>query len=215
MKSRTKRLKADAASQMNLIVHTVICVFMALTMAGCSQEAADSAKKAGDAAKDAAQNTGETVKGAAEKTGEVVSEGTKKTAEMAQEAGKKLSEGYAAASEKAAATLEGIDGGGEMMTKVKDFFSTAQKTLSGITNKESAQAAVAKLGDLNGMVDSISEMTGKLPEEAQAAVGSMMASGMAMLNALAEKVNAMPGVSDVIKPKLDELMEKLKDLSGN
>ena len=185
------------------IVPTLLCSLLAFVNLGCTQEAGKALDKAEEAVADAAEETGDAVGDAAESAGD-----------LANEAGEKLSEGFSAAAEKAASALEGIDGGGEMLTQVKEFFGSAQETLKGITNKESAEAAVSKLGDLDGAIAKISEMAGKLPESAQAAIGPMIAAGTAQLKALIEKVNAIPGVSDVIKPKLTELMDKLKGLSG-
>ncbi len=201
------------------VVSTLVCSLLAIVNLGCSQEAEDALDKAGEAVTDAAEETGGVVKEAAEDAGEAVGEAvgeaTESAGELAKEAGDKLSAGFSAAAEKAASALEGVDGGSELLTQVKEFFSSAQETLKGITNKESAEAAVSKLGDLDRAIAKIGDMMGKLPESAQASIGPMIAAGTAQLKALIEKVEEIPGVRDVIQPKLAELMDKLKSMSGN
>ena len=193
---------------------TVACATIVLGLAGCQEGTAPSMKEAGDAVKETAKETGDAVKGAAESTSEAVGEAAESAGEAAKEAGAKLSEGFAAATDKAATALKGIDGGGELLTKVKDFFSSAQETLKGITNKESAEGAAEKLGDLEGTLEKIGETTAEMPEEARMAIAAMIEQGTAHLKALMEKLSERPEVREVIKPKWDALMEKLKSMSG-
>ncbi|TWU05295.1 hypothetical protein CA54_59830 [Symmachiella macrocystis] len=196
------------------VVSTLVCSLIAVVNLGCSQEAGDALDKAGEAVSDAAEETGGVVKDAAEDAGEAVGDATESAGELAKEAGDKLSAGFSAAADKAASALEGVDGGSEVLTQIKGFFSSAQETLKGITNKESAEAAVSKLGDLDGAAAKISDMVGKLPESAQTSIGPMIAAGIAQLKALIEKIEAIPGVSDVIQPKLTAFMDKMKSMSG-
>ena len=157
---------------------------------GCSQ-----AEQAGESAKEVVSKAGETVNDAAKDVGD------------------KLSEGFSAAAEKASSAMEGIDGGAEILTKVKDLFGSAQTTLSGITDKVSAEAATSKLSELNGAVDSLGKLVGDLPAEAKSALGSLIDQGVQQLKSLVEKVVALPGISDVIKPKMDEIINKLTALT--
>jgi len=151
----------------------------------------------------------------AEKAGEAVKDAANEAGEKVGEAGEKLSDGFSEAVEKASSALKDIDGGSEILTKAKDFFASAQTTIKGITDKASAEAAMTKLGDLDGAIDSLGEMAGKLPETAKTALSSVIDQGIKQLNALVEKIKEMPGVSDVIKPKMDELIEKLRGMLGS
>jgi hypothetical protein len=117
--------------------------------------------------------------------------------------------------EKASAALQNVEGGGELMTKLKDLFGSATDSLKGVTDKASAEAAASKLDVLSGSVDGILAMIGKLPEEARTAVRGLVTEGMGGLRAMAEKVLAMPEVKDSLQPALDKLMEKLKGISGS
>ena len=151
----------------------------------------------------------------AEKAGEVVKEAANEAGEKVSEAGEKISDGFSDAVETASAALKDIDGGSEILTKAKDVFASAQTTLKGITDKASAEAAMAKLGDLDGAIDSLGELTGKLPETAKTALGGVIDQGVEQLKALFDKMKDMPGVSDVIKPRMDALIEKLSGMIGS
>jgi hypothetical protein len=172
----------------------ILIVAPVLFPAGCNQ-----AEQAGETAKEVVSQAGETVNDAAK--------------DAAKDVGDKLSEGFSAAAEKASSALEGIDGGAEILTKVKDLFGSAQTTLSGVTDKVSAEAATSKLSELNGAVDSLGNLIGKLPAQAKSALGGVIDQGVQQLESLVEKVVALPGISDVIKPKMDEIIKKLKALT--
>jgi len=181
---------------------SVLGLALLLSLSGCSQEAADSAKEA-------VEKTGEAVKKTAEDAEEAVSEGAEEAGKMAEEAGEKLSEGFNAATNKASEALEGVEGGSELLANMKEFFSSAKETLQGIADNESTEKALSKLGDLDGMAESLSESISELPGEAKTAVDGAMASGAKMLKALIEKIKAMPSVEPTVKAKLDQLSEKL------
>lgn len=132
----------------------------------------------------------------------------------AQNAKKAAEEGLGTVTEKAQAALKDVEGGNKILDKVKELFASATTVLGAVKDKATAETAATKLGELETSADSIGEMTSKLPEGAKTAVGNVIGNGLASLKTLAQKVTAMPGVSDVIKPKLDALMAKLSALTG-
>jgi hypothetical protein len=110
---------------------------------------------------------------------------------------------------KAKDALASVEGGPEMLKNVSDAFSKITEAIKGVTDKDSAAAALPKL---NGLADSFGGMTdmfGKLPDGAKTAVAGVFTSAIAELKPLLEKVMALPGVEAVIKPAIDALMEKL------
>jgi ABC-type transporter Mla subunit MlaD len=165
---------------------------------GAQDAASDAVEKTQDVASEAADQAGQALQGAKDAAGEA-----------GQQAGDKLSEGFAAAAAKASSALEGIEGGAEMVAKIKDFFGSAQTALQGVRDPDSAQAALAKL---NSGADGLSAMSGKLPEEARSAIVPLIEQGLAQLKPLIEKVAAMPNIGE-LKPQLDALSEKLAALS--
>jgi hypothetical protein len=182
----------------------------AMLAAGCTQateEMEGAAGAAAEAASDAVTEAGTATSNAAESVAEAAGTAVESAKEGVQE-------GMAALTEKASAALAGIEGGPELLKKVTGFFDSAQEAVRGIKDTETAKAATAKLTELEGSIEGMSASMSKLPAEAKTALGGVIESGTAALKALVEKALAIPGVQDVIKPKLDEVMQKLAALSG-
>ena len=110
--------------------------------------------------------------------------------------------------------LKGVPGGQELVTKVTDLFGAATKSLQAVTDVDSAKAVVPKLEELTGSTDSLSQAIGALPKSAKSAIATVVENGITELKALVDKVEAIPGVSAVIKPTVDKLMEKLSALAA-
>jgi hypothetical protein len=120
----------------------------------------------------------------------------------------------ASAAAKSTEALKGVPGAQELLTKVTDLFGSATKSLQAITDVDSAKAVVPKLEELTGSTDSLSQAIGSLPKSARSAIAAVVENGITELKALVEKIEAIPGVSAVIKPTIDKLMEKLSTLAA-
>jgi vacuolar-type H+-ATPase subunit E/Vma4 len=183
-------------------VNAVVALFSAIAMStlGCSQQTVDRVTDSvQDAAGDAQQVAGEAVQAASETAGDVSAA---------------VEEGFSSAFDKASAALESVAGGDELMTGLKDLFASAKESFEGITDSATADAAVSKFGELSNSVDGLAAMIEKLPAEAKPAVQSVIQQGIAQLKALADKVLAISGVQDVLKPSVDHLMAKLQAVAG-
>ena len=191
---------------MNSLTRIVAIIVLWTLGVGCSDGTASKGSKAEKVVHDAAKATADAAKSAAESAKDVVGG-------VAQNAADAFEEGFATAAKKASSTLEGMEGGSELVKEVTDLFGSAKEAITSITDKASAQAALPKLSDLGGTIDELGGIVGKLPSQAKSAIAGMIESGMNLLKALAEKVMAIPGVQSVIKPKLDELMDKLSSLT--
>jgi hypothetical protein len=188
------------------------------------QAAADAAKSAKDAADEMADKAGEALKEtqeSADKAKQAAADAAKSAKnaadEMAGKAGEALKgaqESVAASAAKAADALKGVAGGPELLSKVTEFFGSAGKTLQGITDVESAKAALPKLTELTASTDELSKSMASLPEGAKTAISGVVDKGIAELKAVVEKIMALPGVEGVLKPKIDELMKKLEAIAG-
>lgn len=207
-------------------LYSMVVVGIALVTFGCTQAtedvksateeagnaAADAMDKAGDAAGDAASDAvdaaGDVVSDVVDAAGDVASD----TVDAAKGATEGLMSSVKDAADKASAELEKVEGGSELLNKVTGFFESTGSALKGITDGESAKEAMSKFDELGGMLDKIGDSAAELPEEAKKAIGDVIDKGTEGLKALADKTLEIPGVSDVIKPKVDELMNKLSDL---
>lgn len=170
--------------------------------------AGDAMDAAGDAASDAVDAAGDVVSDVADAAGDVAGD----TVDAAKDAGSGLMSGVSDAADKASDELKKVEGGSELLNKVTGFFESTGSALKGITDGESAKAAMSKFDEMGGMLDKLGDSVADLPEEAKSAIGNVVDKGTEGLKALADKTLAIPGVSDVIKPKVDELMGKLSDL---
>ncbi|MFK0277866.1 DUF937 domain-containing protein [Ensifer sp. NPDC090286] len=106
-------------------------------------------------------------------------------------------------------TVGGIDVGQE----IKSGLANLQTTLTGVTDAASATAALPKLeGVLNGL-NKVSSVAGQMTAEQKAALVAVITPMMPTLNTLFDKVLAIPGVSDILKPAIDALKSKLTALT--
>lgn len=195
---------------------------VALWITGCGQQATqevgEAVGAAGEAASSAVSEAGEAASSAASEVGEAASSAASAAGEAASDAAESVKEsveeGMAAVTEKASAALAGVEGGPEALKNVTGFFDSAKETLSGITDTGSAQASLAKLGEMGGSLDTLSAAINKLPADAKTALAGVIQKGTAGLQPLIEKAYAIPGVKAIIQPKLDEVLQKLSGLTG-
>lgn len=106
-------------------------------------------------------------------------------------------------------TVAGVDVG----KQVTDAMAELQTTLNGVTDAATAQAALPKLQTATDTFNKVDGMLGQLSAEQKAALSSLVKPGLTSLNALFDKVLAVPGVSDVLKPTIDALKAKLATLA--
>ena len=132
--------------------------------------------------------------------------------DAATDAAANVSDGAAAVT---ATATDAAAGAADMMDpsavgdQVSGLFTSATDTLSGITDADSATAALPALGELGTKVDSVSGMLDKLPEAARGPIASIVSGGMGSLQPIIDKVSALPGVGDIITPVIGPIMEKL------
>ncbi len=106
-------------------------------------------------------------------------------------------------------TVSGVDVG----QQVKDGMASLQTALTGVTDAASATAALPKLEDVSSQLDKVSGVAGQLSAGQKAALTALITPMMPTLNGLFDKVLAIPGVSDILKPTIDALKTKLTALS--
>ena len=115
--------------------------------------------------------------------------------------------------DKAAPPVEPV-GSTTFLDDLKGVYANATETLNGIKDPATAEAAEPKLKEMNGTLDNLKPIYDKLPAAAKAAVAPVQSTNMSALKALVEKVLAIPGVADKIKPVLDDMVAKLSAFGG-
>jgi hypothetical protein len=120
-----------------------------------------------------------------------------KSDDMAEMAGETMMVGEENVGEKFGTTIEGL---------------TA--TLGGITDADTATAALPDLENFSTEIGSLSDLAGQLPEAGQSAFGGIVATAISTLEPMIASAVEASGAGGVLQPILDGIMEKLKGMAG-
>jgi len=168
----------------------VVLMSLVAVPMGCTPEAVKDMGKEGSAsAKAAARQMAEKTKAA---PGEIAS-----ATGMADMMGKAQDE------------LKSVEGGSDMLKNVSETFAKATATFKGVTDADSATAALPDISKLTESFGGFSDMYGKLPDAAKSAVSSVFASALGELKPIIDKVLAIPGVEAILKQPVDGMLEKI------
>jgi hypothetical protein len=96
-------------------------------------------------------------------------------------------------------TIGGVDVGKEITGGLENL----QTALQGVTDADSAKAALPKLQDTKGQIDKVNGLIGQLSPEQRKILAGLVNQFMPMLNPLFNKVLTIPGVAELIKPTID------------
>jgi hypothetical protein len=107
-----------------------------------------------------------------------------------------------------------VVGGVDVGKQINDSFGEIRTSLAGITDAASANAALPKLQEATAQIDKVAGMVKQLPADQRRVADGLIASSMATINQLFDKVLAIPGVAEVVRPTIESLKTKLADLSG-
>jgi Bacterial protein of unknown function (DUF937) len=105
-------------------------------------------------------------------------------------------------------------GGIDVSKQVTDSIANLRSTLGSITDAASAEAALPKLRDITVQIDQVDGLIGQMTPEQRKLVAGIVSPLTPTLNQLFDKVLAIPGVSDVLKPTIDLLKSKLALLTS-
>ncbi len=94
------------------------------------------------------------------------------------------------------------------------MFGSTTETLSGITDADSATAALPKLEEASGALDGLTGMLEGADDSAKSAVSAAAEQGMGALNPILEKLKGNEAIWSVIEPVVGPMLEKLQGLLG-
>jgi hypothetical protein len=97
---------------------------------------------------------------------------------------------------------------------VTGLFDQASETLGGITDLDSATAAVPGLEALGETVSGLPDMFDKIPEAARGPLQGIVGEGLGSLQPILDTVMAIPGVGSVLEPIIGPMLETLAGLAG-
>ena len=96
-----------------------------------------------------------------------------------------------------------------LTSNVKDVFTNASNTLSSITDAASAKAALPKIEEFTSKLGSLESVFAGLDSSQKTAITKLVGTLKGNLQTALDKIMAIPGVSDAIKPAVDALMEQI------
>jgi len=94
-----------------------------------------------------------------------------------------------------------------------DSFGGLTTALAGVTDPASATAAAAKIADSAKGIATIGGLAATFTPEQKTAVGALVNGSLPGLQALITKVEALPGVGDILKPVVDPVAAQLGALA--
>src|SRR5215467_12199469 len=111
--------------------------------------------------------------------------------------------------------VQGLTVGGlDIGKQVTDSVTNLRTALGGITDAASARAALPKLQEVTAQIDKVDGLLGQLSPEQRKVLAGMVNPLMPPLNQLFDKVLAIPGVAELLKPTIDALRAKLALLTA-
>jgi hypothetical protein len=105
-------------------------------------------------------------------------------------------------------------GGVDVSKQATDSIANLRSTLGGVTDAASAEAALPKLRNIAAQIDQVDDLIGRMTPEQRKLLAGIVSPLMPTLNQLFDKVLAIPGVSEVLKPTIDLLKAKLALLTS-
>ena len=106
-------------------------------------------------------------------------------------------------------TVDGVD----LRSTIQTALDNLKTTLQGVSDVDSAKAALPKLDASASQLDKVRELSGKLPVDGKSALAALVTAARPSIEQLFDKVLAIPGVDAVAKPAIEALRAKLDALS--
>jgi hypothetical protein len=170
-----------------------------------AEQAGETAQQsAGQAADTAGPAAGDVAGATEEATDEMTEEVTTATESTAEQATGAVEESLTEA-QTAALTVGDVNLGERLTNVLQD----AEASLEGVTDAESAQAAVPALTEINTQLEDLSGPVGQLPEEAKKILADFLRDNVTELKTLADTATSQQGVGEVLNPVLEPIMAKL------
>jgi hypothetical protein len=104
--------------------------------------------------------------------------------------------------------------GGDIGKQLTNNIANVRTTLNGVTDVASAQAALPKLQEATVQIDKTGNQAAQLSADQRKQIASLVDPMMPAFNQLCERVLAIPGVAQVLKPSVDSLKAKLTAITA-
>jgi hypothetical protein len=107
-----------------------------------------------------------------------------------------------------------VVGGVDIGKQLGDSLNSLRTSLQGVTDVASATAALPRVQAATTQIEKINGMMGQLSADQRKVIAGLTAPMNATLSPLFDKVLAIPGVGEVLRPAADRLKTRLADLSA-
>lgn len=111
------------------------------------------------------------------------------------------------------ATQSMVVDGVNIRTQLGDSLAGLRTTLQGVTDADSARAALPKLQEVVNQFDNVAGLVRRLSPDQRKIAAGLVSTLMPTLNQLFDKVLALPGVSVVLKPTIDAVKASLATIT--
>jgi hypothetical protein len=102
----------------------------------------------------------------------------------------------------------------QLSSDLADAFSSLTGTLTGVKDPATAEAALPKLREINGKLESAKATMDTLPSNSKSILHSLIKTSLAKLKGITDKVLAIAGVGDQFKTVVTAIMGTLNTLAG-
>ena len=100
----------------------------------------------------------------------------------------------------------------KMGTDLTGLFGSLGKVLGGVTNEDSARAAIPQLTEFAPVLESLKKSTVALPEAGRSTIVEMVLKNMGGLQKVIDTVMAIPGVKEILGPTVTPMIETISKL---
>ena len=114
--------------------------------------------------------------------------------------------------EETIALAPGVADALKMGTDLTGLFGNLGKVLGGVTNEDSARAAIPQLTEFAPVLESLQKSTVALPEAGRSTIAEMVLKNMGGLQKVIDTVMAIPGVKEILGPTVTPMIETLSKL---
>jgi Bacterial protein of unknown function (DUF937) len=104
--------------------------------------------------------------------------------------------------------------GGDIGKQLTNHIANVRTTLNGVTDVASAQAALPKLQEATAQIDKTGSQAAQLSADQRKQIAGLVDPMMPAFNQLCDRVLAIPGVAQVLKPSVDSLKAKLTAITA-
>ncbi|MDA7915500.1 hypothetical protein N9Z67_00200 [Rhodopirellula sp.] len=131
---------------------------------------------------------------------------------VAGEAVDAVSDGVSVAWDKASSAMKDFEGGREMMGSMQEMYASAKTSLSDVTSEESALKAKSELDNLSAKIEDWKPQLSEMSTEAKVGAKRFFDHVAEQLSSFAEQLKENQWVNEILKPKLQEVIDQLKSL---